>query len=500
MLNLLVAIGLFVQSSTTIVVVVEGKERGVLPLHPRFRSHLKCPYADQWLAKGPERAAFDLGLDANGRKLQSSSSSTSSSSSLDSWTELVRGSCTYTNSFSGEMTCLQFHGIGWSDESASTRCAQEIDSSFSTDGCSGETMMAGWCEKQIGDGIYENTLMVLSSMADCDGNTMACETFIGGSYIAAGECSTTKTTTTTSATTTSATTTASVATSTTSATMSELESSTTVTISSEGGATEAATNDNIFSDETSSSEIDVQGSCTYANAFSGGTTCLQFTGEGWSNNDMTARCAKESGSTFGTDGCSSGDDTTTMMAGWCEKMIADEKYETTLMVLSSMADCASNKMACETFVVGVFLAAGECSSNTDTVSEEAVETSSSSNNGEATSSWTGAAANGDDDSSNTCLLAPGAIGAAHQAGFSKGYSSSCPGTPAQESPYMWPLRWSADVESKSMAYGSDDVVFSSRGKTFYMLDKNVKRSDTTYQEGKSNRKQPVLHCSMFHYL
>jgi hypothetical protein len=83
-----------------------------------------------------------------------------------------------------------------------------------------------------------------------------------------------------------------------------------------------------------------------------------------------------------------------------------------------------------------------------------------------------------------CILAPGAIGAAHQAGFSKGYSASCPGTPAQESPYMWPLKWSADVESKSMAYGSDDIVFNSRGKTFYMLDKNMKRSDTTYQYGK----------------
>ena len=48
---------------------------------------------------------------------------------------------------------------------------------------------------------------------------------------------------------------------------------------------------------------------------------------------------------------------------------------------------------------------------------------------------------------------------------------------------MWPLKWAANTESQSMAFGSDDVVYTSRGRTFYMLDRNWKRSDTTYQEG-----------------
>lgn len=49
---------------------------------------------------------------------------------------------------------------------------------------------------------------------------------------------------------------------------------------------------------------------------------------------------------------------------------------------------------------------------------------------------------------------------------------------------MWPLAWSAETETKSMMFGSDDVVYTSRGTTYYMLDKNWKRSDTTtYKKG-----------------
>ena len=49
------------------------------------------------------------------------------------------------------------------------------------------------------------------------------------------------------------------------------------------------------------------------------------------------------------------------------------------------------------------------------------------------------------------------------------------GTPAQGSPYMWPLRWTADVEDKAMQYGSDKVTYQSNSKVWYMLDKNWKR-------------------------
>ena len=65
-----------------------------------------------------------------------------------------------------------------------------------------------------------------------------------------------------------------------------------------------------------------------------------------------------------------------------------------------------------------------------------------------------------------------------------GYSEAgCPDTPAQGSPYMWPLKWAADFETQNMAFGSDEVVFKSMGRTYYRLDKNWKRSDTSYQLG-----------------
>ena len=78
---------------------------------------------------------------------------------------------------------------------------------------------------------------------------------------------------------------------------------------------------------------------------------------------------------------------------------------------------------------------------------------------------------------------PGAIGAAHQAGFSNGYSATCPGTPAKGSPYIWPMAWSADTDTQSMPFGSDEIMWHSKGRTFYRLDKNWKRSDTTYSNG-----------------
>jgi hypothetical protein len=86
---------------------------------------------------------------------------------------------------------------------------------------------------------------------------------------------------------------------------------------------------------------------------------------------------------------------------------------------------------------------------------------------------------------NLLVILPhvGAVGAGHQAGYSLGYSPVCEGTPAEGSPYMWPMAWTAHVESKSMAFGSDDTVYTSAGRVHYRLDKNWKRQDWWYQRG-----------------
>lgn len=82
-----------------------------------------------------------------------------------------------------------------------------------------------------------------------------------------------------------------------------------------------------------------------------------------------------------------------------------------------------------------------------------------------------------------CQIAPGAIGAGHQAGYNSGYPSDCPGTPGESSPYQWPSAWSANVDSKSVPYGNDTVIFHSQGSVYYRLDRNWKRADTTYTRG-----------------
>ena len=48
---------------------------------------------------------------------------------------------------------------------------------------------------------------------------------------------------------------------------------------------------------------------------------------------------------------------------------------------------------------------------------------------------------------------------------------------------MWPMAWRAHVESESMAFGSDDILYHSKGIVSYRLDKNWKRQDWYYQRG-----------------
>jgi hypothetical protein len=82
-----------------------------------------------------------------------------------------------------------------------------------------------------------------------------------------------------------------------------------------------------------------------------------------------------------------------------------------------------------------------------------------------------------------CQIAPGAIGAGHQAGYNGGYPSDCAGTPGESSPYQWPSAWSAEVDSKSVPFGNDTVIYHSKGSVYYRLDRNWKRADTTYTRG-----------------
>lgn len=225
-----------------------------------------------------------------------------------------------------------------------------------------------------------------------------------------------------------------------------------------------------------------KGSCSFTNPWSG-PTCMEFRGEGWTEDNMAERCSSEADSALSPgEGCQ----TPTELAGFCvsESAAAAGSEEATMieatsMMISGASDCGGNKMACETFVGGSWEAADSCGGSGPAAGAPTMGGSMMGGGGFDYANMAPSGSSGD----GTCLLAPGAIGAAHQAGFSNGYSAACPGTPAEGSPYMWPMAWATDFDTQSMAFGSDDVVWRSQGRTFYRLDKNWKRSDTTFSNG-----------------
>ena len=84
---------------------------------------------------------------------------------------------------------------------------------------------------------------------------------------------------------------------------------------------------------------------------------------------MTARCAAETASVLSPGKtCPEPDE----LAGWCvAETTTANAFEATTMMVSAMANCDGNKMACETFVGGVFEAAPGCggADHSESVSE-----------------------------------------------------------------------------------------------------------------------------------
>lgn len=136
------------------------------------------------------------------------------------------------------------------------------------------------------------------------------------------------------------------------------------------------------------------------------------------------------------------------------------------------------EQACTNFMGGTFAAVGSCDTS---ASGDKDDTSGGAEGDESGMSHGGKGWSMGEAS--ICSIAPGAIGAAHQAGNSPGYRSDCSGTPGESSPYMWPLKWTAETMWQSMPFGSDEVAYKSTGKVYYQLDKNWKRMDRYTEEG-----------------
>jgi len=189
----------------------------------------------------------------------------------------------------------------------------------------------------------------------------------------------------------------------------------------------------------------VVASCSYSDPFSGTQACLELRGSAWTNDSLQERCAAQNGTLELSTPCP----LPTQQAGTCIVESSSGMVEATPLAL--VMGCAGMQNTCETFLGGTFEASEECAS--------------------------------DSDQEVFCELAPGPIGAAHQAGYADGYFSDCPGTPGESSPYQWPTAWAADVNSKSVPFGNDTVIYESEGTVYYRLDRNWKRADTTFTRG-----------------
>jgi len=214
------------------------------------------------------------------------------------------------------------------------------------------------------------------------------------------------------------------------------------------------------------------GTCTYTNQFAGSTVCMELHGA-WNSSSATIRCNNAMPNTAGTlaEGatCQTGAD----LAGWCLTNGGMEK--TPMDITAQSTTCSAVEQSCQTWSRGTFMMAGRCAGSPT----PAPPTNGTGGGGGGGGAWGG----GGGGAPPRCLIAPGAIGAAHQMAYSLGYGNDCAGTPGQQSPYMWPSRWSATVEQKGLAFRSDAITYESRGRVWYMLDRNWKRLDTYYQRG-----------------
>eukprot|EP00873_Tetraselmis_striata_P027406 jgi/Tetstr1/447670/TSEL_035028.t1 len=165
------------------------------------------------------------------------------------------------------------------------------------------------------------------------------------------------------------------------------------------------------------------GACTFTNPFAGTQSCTELRGDSWTATSAAERCGSimpgASGQLTTVQPCNA----PTQLAGWC---VAAAGAEVSPLPLGPT--CEAARVSCEGFGGGSF-----------EPSEECVDTTT----GSGSAGGAGPTAMGPSPAGGVprCSIAPGPIGAAHQMGASPGYGKNCEGTPAEGSPFMWPLRW-----------------------------------------------------------
>eukprot|EP00746_Dinoflagellata_sp_MGD_P167188 gnl/MRDRNA2_/MRDRNA2_97619_c0_seq1.p1 gnl/MRDRNA2_/MRDRNA2_97619_c0~~gnl/MRDRNA2_/MRDRNA2_97619_c0_seq1.p1 ORF type:complete len:718 (+),score=165.77 gnl/MRDRNA2_/MRDRNA2_97619_c0_seq1:111-2264(+) len=209
------------------------------------------------------------------------------------------------------------------------------------------------------------------------------------------------------------------------------------------------------------------GSCTYTNAFAGGEMCFEFRGSTWDQAAATERCNNAMPGTAGTlakdTPCPKSDN----FAGWC---MTNEGKEAGTMDRGGMMDtCEKVSDGCAQWSQGEFKKDGVCAADASAAPASGPPAGSGGTDGVGMN--------------DICGLAPGPVGAAHMGGYSPGYKVDCAGAPAEQSPWMWPLKWSAHVHSRTYKFGSDVPQYEGKSQVWYMLNKNWKRMDSYESNG-----------------
>jgi hypothetical protein len=204
---------LLAASSATSVVASTTTTKAMPPNHPsadilaKYSHQFRCPYANDWVTKGPKQAAIDLGL----LKSRPNNSNNNNNNVLGKAgllrarnlqdTAIVAGSCSYTNTWTGQLDCLELRGDVWTEESMETRCASETDSTltFGTP-CTLPPSFGGYCTVVGGDGGVEMSPLAIMGTMDCAQLESTCTTFISGTFEPSEGCGGTSSSSTTSTT------------------------------------------------------------------------------------------------------------------------------------------------------------------------------------------------------------------------------------------------------------------------------------------------------------
>lgn len=174
-------------TATTTVVASMPPNHPAADILAKYSHQFRCPHANEWMTKGPRQAAIDLGLLKGNNNNDHGGTDTVGRGllrrTLQDNTTVVAGSCVYTNTWTGQVDCLELRGDVWTEDSMGTRCSAETDSTLTVGvPCTLPTSFGGYCTVVSDNGGLEMSPLAITAMMDCTQLETTCTTFISGTF------------------------------------------------------------------------------------------------------------------------------------------------------------------------------------------------------------------------------------------------------------------------------------------------------------------------------